>query len=411
MNPVASRAAPSAAPSGLRIALAYDARYPDQVGGAERRYHEIGMRLSERHQVDYITWAPRKQHEEEGGYRIRSLGPAPELYGADGKRTVREAMRFAVRLLPVLARGGYDVVDCSATPYVPLYASWLATRVSRTPLVVTWHEFWGDHWLSYLAHRPLVARAARQLERAGPLMGDVIVPVSHFTARRMGIADEEHERVRIVGNGVDIEAVERARPRSKADVIFVGRLIDDKRVDLLLEAMAILRREFPRIRCLVIGDGPERERLEEQRARLRLKGAVRFLGGLDEEAVFGHLKAASVMVLPSIREGFGIAVLEAQVAGAVPVVARSPWSAASELVEDGVDGLLSEPSADGLATAVASLLRDPERRALMADNARRRARSWDWAHIAELMEGVYQEALAARSVRREARTSRSPSWR
>jgi len=393
----------------LRIALAYDARYPDHHGGAERRYHEIASRLAGKHDVEYITWGHPGDAtaSARAGYRVRSIGLAPPLYGADGKRTVREAVSFAARVLPTLVRGRYDVIDCSATPYVPLYACWLASRVSRTPLVVTWHEFWGDHWLSYLPRRPIVARVARRLERSGRLFGDRLIPVSAFTARRMGLSGMD-PRVSVVGNGVAIDAIQAAPRQQQVDVIYLGRLIDEKRVDLLLHAIAVLSRDRPRVTGLIVGEGPERAALEALAGSLGLGNRVRFTGSLDTARAFGHLKSANAMVLPSVREGFGIAVLEAQGAGAVPVVVRSPASAAADLIRDGVDGLLCEPTAESVAASMQALLADPARRVAMARHARRAARQRDWARVADQMEALYREAAALRDpVKPERRMSPS----
>ena len=393
----------------LRIALAYDARYPDHHGGAERRYHEIASRLAEKHHVEYITWGHPGDStaDASAGYQVRSIGPAPPLYGTDGKRTVREAVSFAARILPRLVQGRYDVIDCSATPYVPLYACWLASRVSRTPLVVTWHEFWGDHWLRYLPQRPAVARVARQLENSGRRIGDRLVPVSAYTARRMGVSEDD-PRVRIVGNGVDVDEIRTASPQLRTDIVYVGRLIDDKRVDMLLHAIGRLSTAFPEVSCLVVGEGPERPALESLVTALGLGQQVRFAGSLASQEVYGHLKTAQVLVLPSVREGFGIVVLEAQAAGAVPIVVRSPASAAPDLIRDGVDGLVCEPSAESLATAVGQLLKDAPRRTVLARNARQAARLRDWSSVADQMEEVYREVASLRHPARR-RRQLSPS--
>ena len=394
MNRASERRAPSDT-GRLKIALVYDARYPDHHGGAERRYHEIAWRLAQKHDVEYITWGypGDSTAAASAGYRVRAIGTAPPLYGADGKRTVREAVSFAARMLPTLVRGSYDVIDCSATPYIPLYACWLASRVSRTPLVVTWHEFWGDHWLSYLPRRPFVARVARRMEQDGRHIGDRLVPVSAFTARRMGVSEDD-PRVRVVGNGVAVDEIRDAPPQPRTDVVYLGRLIDEKRVDLLLHAIARLSETLPRMTCLVAGEGPERPALEGLAASLGLGQRVRFVGNLDSREVYGHLKSARVMVLPSVREGFGIAVLEAQAAGAVPIVVRSPTSAAPDLIRDGVDGLVCEASAEALAGAIRQLLSDAPERAALARRARRAARRRDGARVADQMEHVYRDAAA-----------------
>jgi glycosyltransferase involved in cell wall biosynthesis len=380
--------------SALRIGLVYDALYPYVTGGAERRYREIATRLAERHEVHYVTWqfwdGPRRVVED--GITLHGIGHAPPLYGADGKRTVREAATFSARLMPALLRLRLDVIDCSATPYLPLYAAWLTTRFTRIPLVATWHEFWGDHWLDYLPHRLLVARVARALEAGSRALGDVRVPVSPFTAERMGLTDDrDHEA--IVGNGVELDAIRHARRATKGtDLVFVGRLIDEKRVDLLLEAMHALAGDFPDLRCTVIGEGPERAALEVRATRLGLRDRVTFLGRVDGPRVYSVMKAARILVLPSIREGFGITVAEAQACGAVPVVVRSSMSAAPALVRDGVDGLTCDPTTVSLAGALATLLSDPARLAVMSRNAKRGAQRYDWDLLADRMEQVYLQA-------------------
>jgi len=382
-------------PRGLRIGLVYDALYPYVTGGAEKRYHEIARRLAERHEVHYLTWRFWDGPDEivEDGITLHGVGPAPSLYGADGKRTVREAAAFSARLLPVLLRQRWDVIDCSATPYLPLYAAWIGSRMTRTPLVATWHEFWGEHWQAYLPHRPMVASVARALESGSRRLGDLAVPVSEFTALRMGLPIGDGERSRIVGNGVELAAIRGARrDRKPVDVVFVGRLIDEKRVDLLLDAIHLMTDSFPDLRCTVIGDGPERAALEARAERLGLAARVTFAGRVEGSRVYAVMKAAHLLVMPSQREGFGISVAEAQACGTVPVVVRSPMSAASALVHDGVDGLLCDPTAAAISSAIASLLSDQPRLAEMSRAARRTARHYDWDLIADRMEQVYLQA-------------------
>lgn len=396
----------------LRIAYVYDALHPYLLGGAERRYHELAERLAERHEVHYFSWQfwDGRADRTEDGIQLHGVGSPPTMYGADGKRTVREALAFSGRLLGRLDGRRFDVIDCSATPSLPLYASWLTSRSVATPMVATWHEFWGEHWGSYLGHRPAVARIARWCEAGAIRLGSQQVAVSTFTADRLVAAGLPADRVRVVGNGLPLEAFEDASPSAVAsDLVFVGRLIDDKRVDLLIEAVARLRSEFPALRCLVIGDGPERPALEGLVARHQLGEQVRFMGHVDEAEKVGLLKASRILVLPSVREGFGIAAIEGQAAGLVPIVVRSPHSAASSLVRDGVDALVCDPVPESVASAIRTLLADPPRLALMRAAAGNAARRWDWDLVAREMEEVYLEV--ARPLRSTAGGRRSLSWR
>jgi glycosyltransferase involved in cell wall biosynthesis len=380
----------------MKIAYVYDGLYPYLKGGAERRYFELATRLSARHDVHYITWrhwgaARAVRH---AGFTARGVGDPRPFYGEDGRRTVGEAAAFALRLLPVLRRHRFDVIDCSATPYLPLYTTWFAARATGTPLVATWHEFWGDHWQAYLADRPAVAQAGQLAEAGCRPLGDIRVAVSQFTADRLA-AGPHGTDARVVGNGVDIGAIRRVRPSAqKSDVVFVGRLIEDKKVDVLLRAVHRLVGEFPELRCTIVGAGPEREPLERLAGSLSLSDNVRFAGPMEDQKTIALLKSARVLALPSIREGFGITVIEALASGAVPIVARGPHTAAPALVRDGIDGLVCDPNPDSVAASLAGLLRDPSRLASMKREGKRAAVQWDWDRLAVQMEDLYQEARA-----------------
>jgi glycosyltransferase involved in cell wall biosynthesis len=386
----------------MKIAFVYDGLYPYLKGGAERRYFELATRLSDRHDVHYITWnhwgAARSAPHE--GFTVHGVGVPRPFYGNDGKRTVGEAAAFAARLVPALLRERYDVIDCSATPYLPLYSCALAARRTRTPLVATWHEFWGDHWRAYLPERPAVARIAQHLEAGCRRLGDIRVAVSPFTARRLA-EGPGGVTARVVGNGVSLDAIKRMAPSDEAsDIVFVGRLIEDKKVDLLLQALHRLIGEFPGLRCTVVGDGPEREHLEHMTASLSLGANVRFTGHVEDGQTVALMKAARVFALPSIREGFGITVLEAQASGCVPVVARGPHTAAPDLVRHDVDGLVCDPTPESLAASLGSLLRDPVRLAAMKAQAERSVAASDWDRVTGEMEDIYGEAVAAANGRR-----------
>jgi L-malate glycosyltransferase len=385
----------------LKIALVYDALYPYVRGGGERRYHEIGRRLAATHEVTYLTWQwwDGPARAELDGMRLVGVGRPPSLYGADGKRTVREAAAFAARIGLELGRGGFDIVDCSATPYLPLYAAWTATRLTRTPLVATWHEFWGDHWLEYLPDRPLVARVARSLEVGTRPLGDAVVAVSDFTLRRMGRAVTDRDRV--VPNGVT--TVSEAPVERLVDVAYVGRLIDEKRLDLLIAAIRALRDAGRSVRCVIAGGGPARDGLIRQAAALGVSDLVELPGRLDDTTRDALLGGTRIFAMPSLREGFAMSVLEAQAAGAVPIVVRGPHTAATDLVTDGVDGLVCDPSPTSLAAAIGELLADEALRGRMALAARHAARRYDWDVIAAEMAAIYDSLARQRHAVAEAR--------
>jgi glycosyltransferase involved in cell wall biosynthesis len=375
----------------LRIAFVYDALYPEINGGGERRNYELGKRLAGRHDVTNVSWDywAGTDRVTRDGMRLLPVGSPRPFYDHEGKRSIREAMAFAGRLFPAMLRNRFDIIDCSATPYVPLYACWLASRLTRTPLVSTWFEYWGDSWADYLPGRPVVARVARWTEAGARRFGDVVMPISTFTARRMGL-DPASPRVRVMGLGVPLEEIAAAPLAQDAfEIVFVGRLTGYKRVDLLLDAVRRLRGESEGPRCVIVGDGPDRSRLETLAATLGLEQVVKFAGRLEGDQLYGQLKAAKVYVQPSAREGYSLTVVEAQACGAVPVVVRSALSAAPDLIHDRIDGVLVDPTGAALAEGIAELLADPQRLQSMRAAAIDTAGQLGWDAIAARVEEVY----------------------
>lgn len=216
------------------------------------------------------------------------------------------------------------------------------------------------------------------------------------------------DKVRVILNGVDADrfAVASRRDDARRELAFtedervivsLGRLRRQKGHDLALRAMTTIAAAEPRARMLIVGDGPERRRLENLHARLRLWGCVSLLG--QREDVPDILAAADCLVAPSRYEGFGLAVAEAMAAG-LPIVA-SGVDSIPELVEDGVSGLLVPPNdPQALAAAVIEILGDRERAGSLGQNARERVRErFTLAGMLRAYESLYDELLRSKGRR------------
>jgi len=157
---------------------------------------------------------------------------------------------------------------------------------------------------------------------------------------------------------------ERARPPIDGErppaALIVGRMAKDERYkghDALLDVWRDVAGAVPGAALRIVGDGDDRRRLEAKAASLGLAGAVSFLGRIDEDDLEREYERATAFVMPSRDEGFGFVFVEAMRAGRACVGARG---AASEIIDDGVSGLLVDPDdRAGLASAVVRLLGDP----------------------------------------------------
>lgn len=383
------------ASDSLRLALVYDCLYPQTIGGVEHRNAQLAAALAARgHRVTLAglgeTEPPRPEVE------VLSLGPR---LAANVRRGGADAARFglAVARLPVER---FDVVEAANIPFTHVLPLALRCRAARVPLLVTWHEVWGEYWRTFLGGAP-AWRLGLAGEWLAAQVGDEVTAVSELTARRLAFL-RRGGRVEVIPNGVPFALVSNASRRAEGGacgppLVSAGRLLAHKRIDLLLVAVARLATEFRGPLLTLIGDGPERETLERQAARLGLMDRVHFTGKLaSSHEVWRQLGEATIAVQPSAREGFGIFPLEAMAAGLPVVYCDSPNSAVRELVRDGHEGVATAENSGALASALRALLRDEPRRQALAAAARRRAADYDWGVVARRFEDLVLR-LARRS--------------
>jgi phosphatidylinositol alpha-1,6-mannosyltransferase len=238
--------------------------------------------------------------------------------------------------------------------------------------------------LAILVHGTEVAPSRRGLRqrimRAVFARADVILANSTFTQsllERAGVGGN----VRIIALGVDMAPVVPNRSLA-ATVLSVGRLVERKGFDRVIDALPALCAEFPTLRYEIVGDGPEREALQVRAARLGVAERVSFLGSVSEEELRAAYARAWCFALP-VRavgedvEGFGIVYLEAAMAS-LPTIGGLA-SGAADAIADGDTGLLVDGTSVAAVTdAIGALLRDPVRSIEMGRRGLARARDFTW---------------------------------
>jgi glycosyltransferase involved in cell wall biosynthesis len=341
----------------MRIAFVTDAIHPYNKGGKETRIFELTTRLSRMgHDVHVYTmkwWDGKERTRRENGVTLHAICPKMALYH-DERRSISEGILFGVSTLRLLFES-FDVVDVDHMPYFPLFFMRIVCGVRRKPMIATWHEVWGrDYWREYLGRLGFIAAT---MERLSVKLPDRIIAVSPHTAARLATILASTKPVLNVTNGIDAQAIARLEAALEtSDVIFVGRLLEHKNVDLLIRAVAELALLRPSIKCLIVGDGPERASLEALTRELGVTKNVIFKGFVAQDRdKLRLLKASKVFALPSTREGFGIVALEAMACGLSVVTVDHPDNAARYLITP-TTGRLSGVTSRGIAKAIADLL-------------------------------------------------------
>lgn len=369
-----------------KIALVYDVVYPYIKGGGERRFYEFGTRLAasgyDVHWYGMKLWdGPRTI--EHHGMTLHGLCKARPLYTKSGRRSITQALIFGLSSFKLLF-ADFDIIDCCGFPYFSLFPAKLAALIKRKPLFATWHEVWGkEYWREYLG---LAGILGFWVEKLAVKLPDHIIAASQHTAdllqEQLGVQDSV-----IVGNGVDVDSIAGLKPaKPGSDIIYVGRLMDFKNIHLIIESLAVLKKRGTALSCVIIGKGPAKVKLQRLAKKLGVANQVKWLGALESNDVYAHMKAAKFLVLPSSREGFGMVAIEANASGTPVLTANYAGNAAKDLIQDGVNGYIFQPTIEGLAATLEKSLKQVEK---LERSTLDFIKTYDWDNLSHKLAGVY----------------------
>jgi glycosyltransferase involved in cell wall biosynthesis len=339
----------------MRICLVYDCLFPHTVGGAERWYRGLAERLADAgHEVTYLTLRQWERGEDPGvaGVNVVVAGPRMALYDARGHRRILPPLVFGAGVLWHLLRHGrrYDVVHTCSFPYFSLLAAAIVAPLRRFRIGVDWFEVWSrSYWNEYLGRAGMLGWLVQRLCARVPQRAFCFSRLYAQRLRDEGLAGEVTMLAGAYEGPLEPATVHPAEPF----VVFAGRHIPEKRVPVIVPAIAALRSRLPDLRALILGDGPEREEVKRQVAARGLQHVIDVPGFVATDAVEDALSRALCMLLPSRREGYGLVVVEAAARGTPSVVVTGPDNAAVELISAGENGFVAPTdSPEDLAAAI-----------------------------------------------------------
>jgi glycosyltransferase involved in cell wall biosynthesis len=334
--------------------MMYDCLFPYTVGGAERWYRDLAERLAaDGHEVTYLTlrqWQRGERVDLDPRVRVVSVGPRMGLYTTSGRRRILPPLVFGLGVFLHLLRRGrrYEVVHTCSFPYFSLLAAGLLRPLGGYELVVDWFEVWSrSYWLGYLGG--VSGRVGALVQRLCARIPQRTFCFSQLHAARL--RDEGLRGPVTVLRGLYAGATEPPEVHDADPVVlFAGRLIPEKQVTLGVAAMAIAGARIEGLRGEFLGDGPERQALQDAIAEHGLQDTVSAPGFVDSGVLDAEMRRALCMLLTSRREGYGLVVVEAAARGTPSVVVAGEDNAATELIEEGVNGTIA-PTAQPQAVA------------------------------------------------------------
>ena len=305
-----------------------------------------------------------------------------------------------VRQLAHRLRGqAFDLVHIH-TPFQAHYLGLHLARALDLPVVETYHTYFEEYLGKYLRWVPnrLLRLAARRFSVSQANAVDALVVPSepmlevlrgygigaHAQVIPTGLPDDELPD----GDGLRFRQRHGIAP-DRPVLLYVGRVAHEKNIAFLIEATARLRQDCPDVLLLIAGEGPAEDSLRRQAARTGLQRHVQFVGYLSRDQALADCYAAGDMfVFASTTETQGLVLLESMKLG-TPVVTTAVMGTAS-IMADGRGGLVAEEDACHFASQCLRLLRDPQLRQQLSEQARSKAREWSAAAMAERMLELYR---------------------
>ncbi len=342
------------------------------------------------------------QAETLRGIRIYRVPDSVHRYGRLGAMMnmhVKSLGANALKLTEVIRRSNV-VESFIPLPHAP------ALRGAHPSLVAFFpHRDRSSRWSEYLIHPEHFRMERRFYRRVKAII------VSSAESKRVLIEeyDVPDSKIRVVPLGVEplfLEAVSggqcapiperQSAGRDRVSrLLYVGLMIPRKSVVTLVDALALLRRSGLDFRAVLAGDGPERARLRARADRLGIGALVEFPGRVREEDLPALYRGADLFVFPSIKEGFGLVMVEAMACG-LPVVASDAPPMPEVVGEAGLFFRHEDPA--DLAAVLLRVLRDSElRRRLGTEGVRRVRERFIWSRIAERTIEIYRELEGLRS--------------
>ncbi|ACB39433.1 glycosyl transferase group 1 [Pyrobaculum neutrophilum V24Sta] len=299
----------------MHICYIHTNLWPYTYGGAELRHYLFAKELSKMgYKVTYITydWGPTD-------IPTATVGPPPPLYDREGRRDIINTVKFSYAAAKKAKNLRCDKIDVTV-PYLPAYL------LPREKIILTYWEFWGDKWKDYYGR--ILGRMVMWGEKAIIKRAPLVITATKIVANQV-FRYNRNTAIIPVGLNLDHYLVYRSHNKTY-DLAYVARLVPYKGLDVLIE---VLNAVGEKLRVLIIGDGPLRDRLAAEIKRMRHE--VEWRRNVAEEDKRRLLAQAKIYLNLSKTEGFSIATLEAIALGAYPIVLDAEgYNAAREIVEN-----------------------------------------------------------------------------
>ncbi len=359
----------------MRIAILTELFHP-HIGGTEVRLYEISKRLVRRgHEVNVFTiqYSPHAIQEEDlEAIHVNRYAYSSGYLFSDGFRSWSGVLKYSLSTVLRALGTDYDIYYFGQWPILHS----LLTKPVVSPCIQEWCEVW------YKKIATLEKILARTMNNH--------VAVSEFTKRRMvEFLNLPPDRITVIPNGVELQKFNQKSDKKRGRIVYVGRVVQHKGLDLLIEAFKTIHKKAPEVELYIAGSGAHLQTIKDNTQRLE---GVYVLGHISETEKIRLLESSWLFIMPSSREGSSIALLEAMAAGTPVLTLNHPDNATKHFCTYG-NGVIVPPSSTSVASAVLKLLSNENEWNNMSKAALDYARQCDWNLVVDRVEHYFRSVM------------------
>jgi len=357
------------------------------TGGVEARCLNIAKRLAAKHDITVITsWKTGQQRNHKiGKINILRVGPHHN-YSNEGNLMSR--LKFSIAAYKAAKKLKSDIIEgYNFISYLPAY---YAGKKINAKKIATYHEVWQGEWIKNKGFIGILGEFWEKWVLS--LKWDKVISVSKYTANKLIDNKLPRNKISVIYNGIDVKDYLLEEKKYKnPTLISISRLTPKKRVDDLIKAVYLVKKQIPNINLIIVGKGNELDNLKRLVSKYRLKENVQFTGYIEDYSnVISMLKKSHIFCLPSILEGFGIVLAESMAAGTPYICSDIP--VLKEISQNQKGGLIfKQKNYKDLTNKILFLLKNKKLYAEKEKECKIAIKKYDWDKIAKQVIEVYSK--------------------
>ena len=363
-----------------------DIENPIFSGGVETRIYYTAIHLAKKHKVTVLARKKSSQTnlQSKGNLKIHHLG-SPISQSSATLNSIFSRLQFITLAIKKSKSINIDIVEGSN--FVSMIPAFIIGKTKKIPQISWYPDVLIGHWTKQFG--PILGLIGEATERIlTKLPWDHYITISEAAQERLQKTNITKEKISVIPCG--IEKNKSKQIQKKSQLLIVSRLVPYKRVDWAIKLLKNLKK--PKLNLVIVGAGPEEEKLKQLTTTFRLNKRVKFLKNISQTKKKQLLCESTLLLHPSLIEGFGIVLVEAAANGTPFIASDIPTSIAlKKSLNSGLT--FKQGSMEDFTIRTKKLLKDKKLWNKLSTSGITNSKKYEWEKLAEKTESIYEKIL------------------